>query len=259
MSANKAVVSLKWNKILISQPKPTSEKSPYFEIEKKYNVSLYFHPFFKLESISSKEFRKQKIDLTSYTAIIFTSKNAIDHFFRICEELKFTVNQETRYFCISEAVALYLQKFILYRKRKVFFGADGTNKSLLDVISKHKDEKYLSVGSENQEENTIATGLKANKIDYTSAYVFRTIGNDVDKVLAENNFDIISLFTPAGVKILLDLDKTLIPSETKFAAFGEKTKNALEDAKYTVDIYTPTPQYPSMTSALENYLGNLKK
>ena len=126
-------------KILITQPKPEGDKSPYFDLAKKYGVNLDFHPFIVVEGINSRDFRKQKIDIINYTAVVFTSRNAIDHFFRICDELKVTISQDTKYFCITEAVALYLQKFILYRKRKVFYGADGTNKSLFDVINKHKD------------------------------------------------------------------------------------------------------------------------
>jgi uroporphyrinogen-III synthase len=135
--------------ILITQPRPESEKSPYFDLARKYNVDLTFHPFIRLEPIPAREFRKQKIDIASYTAVIFTSRNAIDHFFRMSEEMKISIGQDTKYFCITEAVALYLQKFILYRKRKVFYGADGTNKSMFDVINKHKEnERFLYVCSE---------------------------------------------------------------------------------------------------------------
>ena len=131
-------------RILITQPRPESEKSPYFELERKYSVKLDFHAFIRLEGIPARDFRKQKIEIPNYTGIIFTSRNAIDHFFRMCEEMKVSVSQDTKYFCITEAVALYLQKFILYRKRKVFYGADGTNKSMFDVINKHKsNEKFL--------------------------------------------------------------------------------------------------------------------
>jgi uroporphyrinogen-III synthase len=148
-------------KVLITQPRPENDKSPYFELAKKYELDLVFHPFIKLEGIPSREFRKQKIDIASYSAVIFTSRNAIDHFFRICEEMKVTISQDTKYFCITEAVALYLQKFILYRKRKVFYGADGTNKSMFDVINKHKEnERFLYVCSENQQDNEIVNWLK---------------------------------------------------------------------------------------------------
>ena len=142
--AKQGVNSRTARKILISQPKPESERSPYFDLERKYNVELVFHPFIVLEGIPAREFRKQKIDVQQYTAIIFTSRNAIDHFFRMSEEMKLSIAQDTKYFCITEAVALYLQKFILYRKRKVFYGADGTNKSMLDVINKHKEAEKFS-------------------------------------------------------------------------------------------------------------------
>ena len=157
MSVEKKVVPAKSiKKILISQARPESEKSPYFDLEKKHKVSLHFHPLIQLVPIPSKEFRKFKIDIATFTAVVFTSKNAIDHFFRLCEEMKVSISQDTKYFCITEAVALYLQKFILYRKRKVFFGADGTNKSMFDIIGKHKaNEKFLYVCSENQQDNEI--------------------------------------------------------------------------------------------------------
>ena len=132
-------------KILISQPRPESDKSPYFDLERKYDVELCFHPFIKLEGIPAREFRKQKIDIMYYTAVMFTSRNAIDHFFRMCEEMKVTIGQDTKYFCITEAVALYLQKFILYRKRKVFYGADGTNKSMFDVINQATHGAIIAV------------------------------------------------------------------------------------------------------------------
>src|SRR6266516_4960860 len=125
--------------ILISQPKPETEKSPYFELAKKFNVKLDFHPFIRVEGLSAKDFRKQNIDIPNFTAVIFTSRNSVDHFFRICEEMKIKVSQDCKYFCITEAIALYLQKFILYRKRKVFYGADGSTKSLLEVMNKHRD------------------------------------------------------------------------------------------------------------------------
>src|SRR3984893_7185098 len=143
-------------KILITQPRPETDKSPYFELARKYDIELAFHPFIRLEPISAKDFRKQKIEIANYSAVIFTSRHAIDHFFRICDEMKVSVSQDTKYFCITEAVALYLQKFILYRKRKVFYGVDGLNKSMLDVINKHKEnEKFLYPTSEYQQDNEI--------------------------------------------------------------------------------------------------------
>ena len=167
-------------KILITQPRPESDKSPYYELSRKYSLELDFHPFIRLEAIPGKEFRKQKIEIQNYTGVIFTSRNAIDHFFRTCEELKVSVSQDTKYFCITEAVALYLQKFILYRKRKVFYGADGSNKSLFEVINKHKsNEKFLYVCSENQQDNEIVNWLKNNNCEFVLGFMYRTRSNDV--------------------------------------------------------------------------------
>jgi uroporphyrinogen-III synthase len=173
-------------KILITQPKPDSPKSPYFELAKKHNVEMDFMPFIQLEGIPCKDFRKQKIDIANYSAVILTSKNAIDHFFRICEEMKLTVSQDTKYFCISEAVALYLQKFILYRKRKVFYSADGTNKGLFDVINKHKEnEKFIYPCSENQQDNEIVGWLKGHNCEFVTPYMYRTISCDLKSKISE--------------------------------------------------------------------------
>src|SRR4051812_4334627 len=192
-------------KVLITQPKPENDKSPYFELARKYNIDLVFHPFIRLEGIPAKEFRRQKIDISYYSAVIFTSRNAIDHFFRICEEMKITISQDTKYFCITEAVALYLQKFILYRKRKVFYGADGTNKSMFDVINRHKEnEKFLYVCSENQQDNEIVNWLKNNKCEFALAFMYRTISNDITPAMQGVDYDVICFFTPSGVKSLFD-------------------------------------------------------
>src|SRR6478672_5089494 len=177
-------------KILITQPRPESDKSPYFELVRKYSVELDFHPFIKLEPISAKEFRKQKIDIQAHSAVIFTSRNAIDHFFRMCDEMRVSVSQDTKYFCITEAVALYLQKFILYRKRKVFYGADGSTKSLLDVINKHKDnEKFLYPCSE-AFDSEITNWLKSHSCEYATPVLYKIISNNIKDVMAKN-YDVI--------------------------------------------------------------------
>src|ERR1700712_4468351 len=202
---NAATAVKKVKKVLITQPKPETEKSPYYELARKYSIELSFHPFIRLEGIPPKEFRKQKIDIANYSAVIFTSRNAIDHFFRTCEEMKVNISQDTKYFCITEAVALYLQKFILYRKRKVFYGADGTNKSMFDVINKHKaNEKFLYVCSENQQDNEIVNWLKTNNCDFVLAFMYRSVSSDVKEILTENEYDLICFFTPSGVKSLFD-------------------------------------------------------
>jgi uroporphyrinogen-III synthase len=248
-------------KILITQPRPESEKSPYFELQRKYNLELEFQPFIRLEPIPAKEFRKQKIDLLNYTGVIFTSRNAIDHFFRTCDEMKVNISQDTKYFCVTEAVALYLQKFILYRKRKVFYGADGTNKSMFDVINKHKgNEKFIYVCSENQQDNDICGWLKTNKCEYALAFMYRTQSNDVKDLLSKNSFDVICFFTPSGVKSLFDNLPKYKQNGTIFGAFGSNTSKAVEDAGLKLEIKAPQPHAQSMAAALEQYLAvNTKK
>ncbi|TAF51040.1 MAG: DUF4271 domain-containing protein [Sphingobacteriia bacterium] len=252
-----SVTSLK--KILVSQPRPESEKSPYFELERKYKVELVFHPFIVLEGIPAKEFRKQKIDIAQYTGIIFTSRNAIDHFFRMSEEMKVSIGQDTKYFCITEAVALYLQKFILYRKRKVFYGADGTNKSLFDVINKHKEaEKFLYVCSENQQDSEIVNWLKNHRCDFQLGFMYRSISNNIKPVLDQSEFDVICFFTPSGVKSLLDNCPAFKQNGTVMTAFGSNTSKAVADAGFRLDIQVPSPQKPSMVAALDQHLSALK-
>jgi uroporphyrinogen-III synthase len=252
---NKAADDTK-TKILITQPRPESDKSPYFELSRKYDVELEFHPFIRLDGIPAKDFRKQKIDIQNHTAVIFTSRNAIDHFFRLCEEMKISVSQETKYFCITEAVALYLQKFILYRKRKVFYGADGSNKSLFDVINKHKGaEKFLYVCSENQQDNEITGWLKANNCDFSLAFMYRTVSNDVKEILSRNDYDVICFFTPSGVKSLFDNIPGFEQNGMIIGAFGSNTSKAVEEAGLTLSIKAPQPQTPSMVAALDQFLS----
>ncbi len=252
----KARAIVKGKKILITQPRPDNDKSPYFELCKRYNCHLEFQPFIKLEPISAKEFRKQKIDIQNHTAVIFTSRNAIDHFFRICEELRISVSQDTKYFCITEAVALYLQKFILYRKRKVFYGADGTNKSLFDVITKHKsNEKFLYICSENQQDNEIVGWLKGNSCGFSLAFMYRTASTDVKRILSSNEYDVICFFTPSGVKSLFDSVPRYKQNGTVIGAFGSNTSKAVEDAGLKLSIKAPQPQTPSMVAALEQFLA----
>lgn len=247
-------------KILISQPKPEGEKSPYFDLEKKHGLELHFVPFIQLEGITAKDFRKQKIDIVKYTGVIFTSRNAIDHFFRIAEESKITIDQNTKYFCITESVALYLQKFILYRKRKVFYGADGTNKSMFEVICKHKEnEKFLYVCSENQQDNEIVNWLKGNNCGFVLGYMYRTISNDIKaSIKSIKDYDVICLFTPSGVKSLFDNFPTFKQNGTLMGSFGSNTTKAFEEAGLTVNIKAPAPQSPSMITALDKYLSEPK-
>lgn len=245
-------------KVLITQPKPEGLKSPYFDLAKKYSLTLDFHPFIVVEGIPAKEFRKQKIDIAAYSAVIFTSRNAIDHFFRICDELKVTVSQDTKYFCITESVALYLQKFILYRKRKVFYGADGVNKSLFDVINKHKDnEKFLYPCSESFD-SEITNWLKSHNCGYATPVLYKIVSNDVKDVIARN-YDVICFFTPGGVKSLMENFPKFKQNGTRIGAFGTNTFKAAEDAGLTLDIKAPMPQAPSMISALEKFILEINK
>src|SRR5215471_4425840 len=259
--SNHLTISVKTvKKILITQPKPETEKSPYFELAKKYGIELAFHPFIRLEPISAKDFRKQKIEIPSYSAVIFTSRHGIDHFFRMAEEMKYSISQDTKYFCITEAVALYLQKFILYRKRKVFYGGDGTNKSLFDVINKHKgNEKFLYVCSENQQDNEIVNWLKANSCEFALAFMYRTQSNDVKELLLKTEYDVICFFTPSGVRSLFDNFPKYKQNGTIIGAFGNNTSKAIEDAGLKLEIKAPHPEAPSMVSALERFLACSKK
>ena len=254
-SSGTAIVKQARN-ILITQPKPESEKSPYFELARKHSIELTFHPFIRLEAIAARDFRKQKIDIVSYSAVIFTSRNAIDHFFRMCDEMKITISQDTKYFCITEAVALYLQKFILYRKRKVFYGADGTNKSMFDVINKHKEnERFLYVCSENQQDNDIVNWLKNNHCGYQLAFMYRSVSNNVKEVMDERDFDMICFFTPSGVRSLFDNYPQFVQNGTLIGAFGNNTIKAIEEAGLNVEIKAPAPQSPSMIAALDHFLS----
>lgn len=243
-------------RILITQPKPESVKSPYFDLAKRHDLQLDFQPFIRLEGLTAKEFRKQKIDIASFSAVIFTSRHAIDHFFRICEETKINISQDTKYFCITEQVALYLQKFILYRKRKVFYGADGSNKSMFDVINKHKEnEKFMYPCSENQQDNEIVGWLKNNKCEFVTPYMYKTISADVKDFLLNNKFDLICFFTPSGVKSLFDNLPDFKQGEMLIGAFGTSTCKAVEEAGLVLNIKAPvTPGTPSMISAIDQYL-----
>ena len=257
---NSPAIAKNAKRILITQPRPESEKSPYFDLARKYNLELSFQPFIRLEGIPAREFRKQKIDIAKFSAVIFTSRNAIDHFFRMCEEMKVTVSQDTKYFCITEAVALYLQKFILYRKRKVFYGADGSNKSLFDVINKHKaNESFLYVCSENQQDNDIVNWLKTNNCEFQLGFMYRSISNDVKAILAETEYDVICFFTPSGIKSLLDNYPDYKQNGTSFGAFGGNTMKFAEEAGFKVEIKAPAPQAPSMVAALDQYLAKISK
>ena len=239
-------------KILVSQPKPASEKSPYFEIEAKQDVQFTFHPFIKIEGLSSREFRQQKIKILDYTAIVFNSRHAIDYFFTLCKELRVQLPEEMKYFGISETVALYIQKYIPYRKRKVFFGSTGKWADLVTVMAKHKTENYL-VPLSDVHSDEVTTMLDAKKLKHKECVMYRTISND-DPANEPFDFDMLVLFTPAGVESLIKNFPDFKQGDMRLACFGPATKKALEEAGFRVDLSAPTPEARSMTAAIEQYL-----
>lgn len=239
-------------KILVSQPKPASEKSPYFEIEAKQDVQFTFHPFIKIEGLSSREFRQQKIKILDYTAIVFNSRHAIDYFFTLCKELRVQLPEEMKYFGISETVALYIQKYIPYRKRKVFFGSTGKWADLVTVMAKHKTENYL-VPLSDVHSDEVTTMLDAKKLKHKECVMYRTISNDYP-ANEPFDFDMLVLFTPAGVESLIKNFTDFKQGYMRLACFGPATKKALEEAGFRVDLSAPTPEARSMTAAIEQYL-----
>lgn len=260
-SAKKVAVKkeVKLNKILITQPRPDSDKSPYFDLAKKYNLSFDFHPFIRVEGLTGKDFRKQKIDITDHTAVVFNSRSAVDHFFRICEELKIKISQDMKYFCITEAVALYLQKFILYRKRKVFYSADGSVQGLLEVLNKHKNnERFIVQASDMMNKNEVKDYLIKHNANFIEATYYRTVSNDIAPVM-KDGFDMIVFFSPFSVQALLEQNPKFKQNGTLIGAFGPTTSKAIEEAGLRLDVKAPAPNSPSMVSALENYLLEAKK
>lgn len=243
---------MKVKKVLVSQPKPSSEKSPYFEIAEKYGVEIVFRPFIKVEGLSAKEFRQSKISISDYTAVIFTARTAIDHFFRLCEEMRITIPDTMKYFCTTESIALYLQKYIIYRKRKIFHGNTGKLDDLLPFLMKHNKEKFLyAISSVHKEEDLNI--LDKNNINYTKAVMYRTVSNDF---APEENFDydMLLFFSPSGIDSLLKNFPDFKQEDIKIGCFGATTAKAVRDAGFRLDIEAPTAKTPSMTAALEMYL-----
>ncbi|MGC9342644.1 MAG: uroporphyrinogen-III synthase, partial [Bacteroidales bacterium] len=239
------------------QPKPESDKSPYFELSEKNNVKIDFRPFIQVEGISVKEFRKSRIDLLKHSAVIFTSKHAIDNFFRVAEEMRLTVPDTMKYFCISEATAYYLQKYIVYRKRKIFFSATGKFPDLMESILKHKTENFL-VPLSNTHKEEIPKMLKQENIKFTKAILYKTISSDLSD-LAEVNYDILVFYSPSGIKSLFQNFPDFKQNETKIASWGTKTAKAAQEAGLRLDIKAPMPDAPSMTMAIEKFIKDYNK
>ena len=239
-------------KILVSQPKPSSDKSPYFDIERKYGVKIVFRPFIKVESLTPREFRAQKIDILSHTAIVFTSRHAIDHFFNLCKEMRVTIPEDMKYFCITETVALYIQKYVQYRKRKVFFGSTGKINDLLPTMVKHKGEKYF-IPMSDVHTDEIKDLMESKKLQFTQGVMYRTVSNDFT---AEEPFDydMLIFFSPSGISALMKNFPDFKQGDIAIGTFGVHTAKAAKDAGLSVQLEAPTPQYASITTALADYV-----
>ena len=248
---------MKIKKVLVSQPKPASEKSPYSDIAEKYGVKIDFRPFIKVESLSAKEFRQQKVSILDHTAVIFTSRHAIDHFFNLCTELRVTIPETMKYFCVTEAVALYIQKYVQYRKRKIFFGATGKIEDLVPSIVKHKTEKYL-VPMSDVHNDDVKNLLDKNNIQHTEAVMYRTVSNDFTSD-EEFDYDMLVFFSPAGVTSLKKNFPDFDQKEIRIGTFGSTTAQAVRDAGLRLDLEAPTVQAPSMTAALDMFIKENNK
>ncbi len=243
--------------ILVSQPKPEGDKSPYFDLADKYKLKIDFRPFIKVEGVSAQEFRSQRIDFNEHTAVIMTSKNAIDHFFRIAQETRYTVPDSLKYFCISEAVALYLQKYVTYRKRKIFFGKQSIE-DLMDSMKKHKSEKYLLPCTDILRDKIPET-LEEHNINFTKAMLYRTVASDLSD-LGDVYYDMLVFFSPGGIESLFKNFPDFKQNNTLIAAFGPTTANAVIKNNLRLDVHAPQPNAPSMTAAIENFVKeSLKK
>lgn len=241
-------------KILISQPKPSSEKSPYYDIEQDYGVECVFRPFFKVEGFTAKEFRQQKISLLDYTAVVFTSRHAIDNFFKLAKEMRITIPEEMKYFCVLETIALYIQKYVQYRKRKVFFCNTGKIKDLVPLMIKHKGEKFL-VPMSDVHNDDVANLLTEKKLHHQECVMYRTVSNDFDEEEKKTfDFDMLVFFSPTGVKALKKNFPDFTQGDVKIAAFGPATAKTVEEEGWRLDLQAPTKECPSMTSALKAYL-----
>ena len=246
-------------KILVSQPKPASEKSPYFDIQAQYGVECVFRPFFKVEGLSSKEFRQQKINLLDYTAVVFTSRHAVDNYFKLAKEMRITIPEDMKYFCVIETIALYIQKYVQYRKRKVFFGDTGKIDGLMGQMARHKTEKYL-VPLSSVHNDDIANLLDEKKLNHTECVMYRTVSNDFSEEEIKNfDYDMMLFFSPTGVKALKKNFPNFEQGNIAVGAFGPATAKTVADENLRLDLEAPTKEFPSMTGALKDYLKRHNK
>ena len=241
-------------KILVSQPKPSSEKSPYFDIAERFGVEMVFRPFIKVEQLSAKEFRAQKVSILDYTAVVFTSRHAIDHFFTLAKELRVSIPEDMKYFCVTETIALYIQKYVQYRKRKVFFGSTGRVDDLLPAMVKHKTEKYL-VPMSDVHNDSLTQLLDSKKLQHKECVMYKTVSNDFTEEEIKNfDYDMLVFFSPSGIESLTKNFPNFQQGNIAIATFGPATAKAVLDAGLRLDLEAPTEKYPSMTGALQHYL-----
>ncbi len=246
-------------KILVSQPKPSSEKSPYFDIAEKYNVELVFRPFIKVEGLEPKEFRAQKINILDFTAVVFTSRHAIDHYFTLAKQMRIAIPEDMKYFCVTETISLYIQKYVQYRKRKVFFGSTGKIDDLLPTMVKHKTEKYL-VPMSDVNSGSVASLLESKKLYHRECVMYRTVSNDfTPQEVKDFDYDMLVFFSPSGIESLIKNFPEFDQGKVAIATFGPATAKAARDAGLRLDLEAPSAQYPSMTAALQHYLQENQK
>lgn len=244
---------MKIKNILVSQPQPQSDKSPYFDLSADNNIQVDFRSFIEVKGVDTKEFRQQKVNLADFESVIFTSRTAIDNYFRIAEKMRYTVPATTKYFCTSESVALYLQKYTQYRKRKIFHGHRSIE-DLLNTFKKHKTDKFLLPLS-SVHKNDIPDFLEKNKLEYKKVILYKTVSSDLSD-LKDLKYDILVFYSPSGIKSLLENFPDFEQKDVKIASFGAATAEAVKKAGLRLDIQAPQPQAPSMTMALEQYLKN---
>lgn len=247
---------MKVKSILVSQPQPTNESSPYYTLGEKQKVKVDFRPFIHVEGLSAKDIRKQKIDLSKYNAIVLTSRNAVDHFFRIAQEMRFNVPDAMKYFCQSEAVAYYLQKYIVYRKRKVYIGGK-TFSDLKPILKKHKNLNYLVPSSDTLKPEVVKV-MNEEKLNWKRAIMYQTVSSDLSD-LNDVEYDILVFFSPSGIKSLFENFPEFKQKNIKIAAFGKSTVSEAKKKGLKIDIPVPTPETPSMAMALEKYIKETNK
>ena len=241
-------------KILVSQPAPSSDKSPYFDLAERNALELTFKPFIRIEGISTREFRDQRVNILAHTAIVFNSTNAIDHFFKLCKELRVNISEDMKYFCVTEAISLYIQKYVPYRKRKIFFGSTGKVADILLQMVKHKNEKYL-VPMSDVHNDDIKELLDSKNLKHTECVMYRTVSNDfTEEEVANFDYDMLVFFSPVGVDALTKNFPDFKQKDIVIATFGPATARAVKEAGLRLDLEAPTEKYPSMTGALQHYL-----